>query len=79
MFASFFTATRFLWQAAAGHRLRPWRRPYLRWRVETYSGKSAGSLTLGDFFRLAWAERRQMSRFALWLREMERLSHGDKV
>jgi hypothetical protein len=29
---------RFLWNSTRGHRLAPWRSPYLRWRMETYSG-----------------------------------------
>src|SRR6266446_6098144 len=28
---------RFLWNATRGNRLRPWRSPYLRWRLETYA------------------------------------------
>ncbi len=33
---------RFLWRATRGYRLRPWRSPYLRWRIETYWGTPAG-------------------------------------
>ena len=40
---------RFLWNATRGDRLRPWRSPYLRWRLETYSGKRAESVRLADF------------------------------
>ena len=29
---------RFLWNATKGHRLAPWRSPYLLWRIETYCG-----------------------------------------
>jgi hypothetical protein len=29
---------RFFWNSTRGHRLAPWRSPYLRWRMETYSG-----------------------------------------
>ena len=29
---------RFLWNATRGHRLAPWRSPYLLWRIETYCG-----------------------------------------
>lgn len=52
----------------------PWRSPYLRWRLETYSGKAADQVGLKDFLALAWHERRQMGRFAHWLRTMERYS-----
>ena len=39
-----FAAVRFVWNATAGHRLRPWRSEYLKWRIETYSGKKADEL-----------------------------------
>jgi hypothetical protein len=45
--------------------------------VETYTGKAASSLVLGDFLRLGWGERGQMLRFFRWMGEMERLSGGD--
>ena len=28
---------RFFWNSTRGHRFAPWRSPYLRWRMETYS------------------------------------------
>jgi hypothetical protein len=61
---------RFLWNATKGHRFAPWRSPYLRWRVETYSGKRAESLKLSDFWQLLWSEKRQFVRFLAWTREM---------
>lgn len=70
------SAVRFWWRASAGHRLRPWRSPYLRWRVETFSGKPVKTLRLRDFVELAFAERRQVGRFLLWLGEMEELASG---
>jgi len=30
---------RFFWNSTRGHRFAPWRSPYLRWRMETYSLK----------------------------------------
>jgi hypothetical protein len=39
---------RFVWNATRGHRLRPWRSEYLKWRIETYSGKKAESLQPRD-------------------------------
>jgi len=64
--------------ATAGYRFMPWRSPYLRWRVETFTGKPAGTLTLRDFLQLGWAERRQMSRFFLWTGELHDLANGKK-
>jgi hypothetical protein len=66
----------FFWVAAAGNRLRPWRSPYLRWRVETYSGKTAESLRLRDFLGLVLSERRQMLRFVRWMGEVRGLADG---
>jgi hypothetical protein len=65
---------RFLWTATRGYRLRPWRSPYLRWRLETYSGLAAESIRLRDFVRFLLRERGQLRRFAIWLREMEELA-----
>lgn len=61
---------RFLWSATQGHRLRPWRSPYLRWRLETYSGKKAETIEAKDFWSLMWGERGQVLRFLRWLGEM---------
>lgn len=69
---------RFLWSAAKGHRLRPWRSPYLRWRLETYSGQWAGTVTLKDFWALAWGEKRQAARFLRWLGEMRQIADGQE-
>jgi hypothetical protein len=70
VFKALVSAVRFWWMASAGHRLRPWRSPYLRWRMETYTGKPAATLTAKDFLRLAFSERRQMGRFFLWSGEL---------
>lgn len=61
---------RFLWSATRGYRLAPWRSPYLRWRLETYSGKKADTLKAKDFGELLWGERGQVLRFSRWLRDM---------
>lgn len=62
---------RFLWNATRGHRLKPWRSPYLRWRLETYSGKKADVLELKDFWQFLVSERGQIMRFSRWLGEMQ--------
>ncbi len=54
----------------------PWRSEYLRWRVETYTGKPAKSVGLRDFWALAWGERRQFVRFLGWTREMRGYANG---
>jgi hypothetical protein len=66
-----FAALHFLWIATRGHRFAPWRSPYMRWRLETYSGLHAEEVGFADFFRLAIKERRQLIRFLRWLSEMQ--------
>jgi len=63
---------RFLWNATRGHRFAPWRSPYLRWRVETYSGRRAESLTAKSIFGFLWATRGELLRFLVWTGEMQR-------
>ncbi len=65
---------RFTWKATRGYRLRPWRSPYLLWRVETYTGKKAETVRLPDLFRMVWHERLQLLRFASWLHAMRGLT-----
>lgn len=57
---------RFLWRATRGYRLRPWRSPYLRWRIETYSGIHAGDIGFREFWRFVWTARRELARFLAW-------------
>ncbi len=61
---------RFLWAATRGHRLRPWRSEYLKWRLETFTGKHAEEVGLRDFWGFVYAERKQLLRFLGWLSEM---------
>ena len=72
-------AVRFFWVATAGNRLRPWRSAYLRWRMETYSGQKAETLTARDFLHLFLAERRQMLRFFVWAGSLEHVAHGKRL
>ena len=62
---------RFVWNATRGSRFRPWRSPYLRWRIETYSGMHAETLTARDVLLFTWRERAQLLRFLQWTREMD--------
>ena len=54
------------WRLAKGYRLTPWRSPYLRWRIETYSGLHADSITPKDFWRYCWTNRKQLWRYLGW-------------
>lgn len=67
MLASF----RFIWNATRGHRLRPWRSEYLKWRIETYSGMKAESLQTKDIFVFLWNEKWNLLRFFRWTDEMD--------
>jgi hypothetical protein len=62
----------FLWRATRGHRLTPWRSPYLRWRIETYSGIPAESIDFSTFWRFTWQTRGELMRFLAWAERMER-------
>lgn len=62
---------RFIWNATRGHRLRPWRSEYLKWRIETYSGKKAESLQPKDVLNFLWSEKRNLVRFLNWTDEMD--------
>ena len=61
---------RFSWSATRGFRLRPWRSPYLLWRVETYTGRKAETVRFASLVHLVWVERFQMLRFFRWLHAM---------
>lgn len=63
---------RFLWKATRGYRLTPWRSPYLRWRIETYSGLRASEIGFVSFWKFTWQSRRELLGFLQWTRRMER-------
>jgi hypothetical protein len=69
---------RFLWNATRGERLRPWRSPYLRWRLETYTGQRADTIQASDFWRLFWSEKRQLFRFLRWTGEIKGYTNTTK-
>ena len=65
-------ALRFLWNATRGHRLFPWKSEYLKWRIETYSGKKADELRTQDVFRFVWSSRLELLRFLSWTGRLQR-------
>src|SRR5579863_10040878 len=67
---------RFIWNSARGHRLAPWRSPYLRWRIETYTGIKMQSIGFLEFFGFLWKEREELGRFLKWTAEMERYARA---
>jgi hypothetical protein len=66
---------RFLWNATRGHRLAPWRSPYLLWRMETYCGVKMQQIHFLEFWAFVWRERSNLWRFLKWTAEMERYAH----
>ena len=54
---------KFLWNATRGHHLTPWRSPYLRWRIETYTGVKMKDIGFLEFWEFTWKERRELIRF----------------
>jgi hypothetical protein len=63
---------RFLWNATRGHRLAPWRSEYLRWRVETYSGQRAETLTARKILSFIWTERWELLSYLAWTNQIDR-------
>ena len=61
---------RFLWNSTRGHHLTPWRSPYLKWRIETYTGIKVKSIGFFTFCVIMWHERFRMARFLLWTVKM---------
>jgi hypothetical protein len=55
-----------LWRLARGYRLRPWRSPYLRWRIETYSGMHADEIDFRSFWSFVWRRRAELARYLRW-------------
>jgi len=67
-----FHILQFLWNATRGHRLTPWRSPYLLWRVETYCGVKMTQIGFLEFWEFTWRERENLWRFLKWTAKMDR-------
>lgn len=55
-----------LWRLTKGYRFSPWRSPYLRWRIETWSGLQATTITPQVFWSFAWNNRVALIRYLRW-------------
>ena len=62
---------RFFWNSTRGHRFAPWRSPYLRWRMETYSGLKMDKIGFLEFWGFLFRERKQLVRFFQWTAQMD--------
>ncbi|MCU1321560.1 MAG: hypothetical protein JWM43_1209 [Acidobacteriaceae bacterium] len=58
--------------------MRPWRSPYLRWRLETYTGKHAEAIGPRDFLELMMKEKMQFLRFLRWTGEIRGYADENK-
>lgn len=54
------------WRLGRGYRLSPWRSPYLRWRMETWSGLHADSISAKVFWAFVWRHRADLWRYLQW-------------
>jgi hypothetical protein len=61
---------RVLWRLTRGYHFCPWKSPYLRWRIETYSGLDARRITFAGFWQFAWRERGNLFRYVRWAARM---------
>ena len=62
-----------LWRMTRGYRLRPWRSPYLRWRMETYLGLHAERISFREFWWYIWNQRAELARYLRWAVRMRSL------
>ena len=67
---------RILWRLTRGYRLCPWRSPYLRWRIETYSGLHAERIGFREFTRFTWRNRAELLRYLRWAARAEAKRRG---
>jgi hypothetical protein len=70
-------ALRFLWNAARGHRLAPWRSPFLRMRIEMYCGVRMDKIGFLEFWGFLFRERASLWRFLQWTASMERYTRPE--
>ena len=66
---------RFLWNSTRGHRIAPWRSPYLLWRIETFTGVKMTQIGFLEFWEFLWTERHSLWRFLKWTGEMDHYVH----
>jgi hypothetical protein len=73
---------RLLWQMSRGYRLWPWRSPYLRWRIETYSGLHAETISFRQFWQFTWKTRHELLRYLRWAeraRNNRRMAQSSRI
>ncbi len=71
-----FGAIRFIWNATRGNRLTPWRSEYLKWRIETYSGKRSSTIDRAAFWQFVLNQKRLLLHFLGWTSQMAALERS---
>jgi len=61
-----FAAVWYYWRLSRGHRLLPWRSPYIRWRLHTAFGGEAEDYGPREMLRALWTHREAVLRASLW-------------
>ena len=69
-------ALRFIWNATRGNRLTPWRSAYLKWRIETYSGMPAKTISFFTFWTFVLNQKRALLHFLGWTAQLSRLERS---
>ena len=64
---------RYYWKVSRGYRLRPWKSPYLLWRMETFFGPEAEPASASRFLSLLWRQRRRLREFLAWADDYHRV------
>ena len=54
------------WRLTKGYRLAPWQSPYVRWRIETWSGIEAATITRPVFLQFCRQHRAELFRYLKW-------------
>ena len=55
--------------------MSPWRSPFLRWRIATFTSKKAETLTTKDIFVFLWEMRWELIKYLAWTAEIDREAH----
>jgi hypothetical protein len=61
---------RVIWKLTRGYRFTPWKSPYLKWRLETYTGIHAETLDFAKFCSVTWRYRKEFIRYLRWAERM---------
>jgi hypothetical protein len=62
---------RFIRLSMRGYWMHPWRSPYLRWRMETYSGIPAETIDAHLFWEFMASEKWRLLHFLRWTAEID--------